>query len=111
MGMYDTITCEYPLPIDRQGLNKKQYQTKSLGNDLETYHIRPDGSLWRQEYVRIDADAFLWTAIPYDGEITFYDFYDPEDKQSWVEFKADFLNGQLQQIQLAKVVYPRKAHK
>jgi hypothetical protein len=88
MGMYDIIICDYPLPLDRPGLNKKKYQTKSFDQaGLDIYHIRADGSLWRKDFPY--RSTFVWKPIPHTGEITFYDFYDPKDNQGWIEFTAE----------------------
>ena len=44
MGMFDNIVCEYPLPdgFDPKG---REFQTKSLGCDLDVYTITKEGRL------------------------------------------------------------------
>ena len=53
MGMYDTISCKYPLPQpeDPKGYkNSLSFQTKDLGQFLSHYEIREDGSLWMEKF-------------------------------------------------------------
>lgn len=47
MGLYDTITCYYPVPnvdIPEEGV---QLQTKSLGCCMDRYILRTDGRLYK----------------------------------------------------------------
>lgn len=69
MGMFDTLTCEYPLP--NLAHNKLQYQTKSLDCNLDHYTITVFGRLTcyvaEGTYVR-DPDSFLGTRFEKTGE-------------------------------------------
>jgi len=51
MGMYDTITCAYPLPGRRAPFESTdhEYQTKDLDCYMNHYHIDPDGKLVGEE--------------------------------------------------------------
>ena len=58
MGMFDDITCEYPLPLPENqgelgGRNWREngFQTKDFDCAMDNYRIRADGSLWQQAYV------------------------------------------------------------
>ena len=68
MGMFDTITCKYPLPrpdnpmeLKDFNFNNTSFQTKDLENSLDNYEIREDGSLWirrtESEYLEGDKKA------------------------------------------------------
>lgn len=62
MGMFDYITCKYPLPVS--GANDLEYQTKDTPNQtLDLYEIREDGALWVQEYdIEDHSEAAKWLA-------------------------------------------------
>ena len=52
MGMFDTITCKYvlPMPEDPKGYDGfKTFQTKNFECGLQEYIIQEDGSLWVEE--------------------------------------------------------------
>ena len=109
MGMFDDITCKYPLPIkEAQDLF---FQTKDTpSQSLDKYEIREDGSLWSQQFEYTDTpddSGFLervssgWRKEVLTGEIRFYTFMngdylnDDEMDAGWVEFSAYFTNGEL----------------
>ena len=52
MGMFDYVTCEYPLPIVVPFLSTMDFQTKDLNNLLDNYTISKDGQLFllKEEY-------------------------------------------------------------
>lgn len=114
MGMYDELRCEYPLPA--KDAQDRTYQTKDTPSQfLDTYIIRPDGTLWHELYDTEDrsdpnAEGLMrlfgsmtrvnqrWEQIAdFTGEISFYDF---ADGGNWLEFSAHFKDGQLQQLNL-----------
>jgi hypothetical protein len=97
MGMFDTITCKYPLPrpdnpmeLKDFNFNSTSFQTKDLENGLDNYEIREDGSLWirRTESERVEGDkkakSFIdrfghmklikewWEPTKFTGVIEFY---------------------------------------
>jgi hypothetical protein len=69
MGMFDTVVCEYTLPISSvpEGIvpDKKwetqEFQTKNLDNGLKTFFITSDGELYEEkhdkEWVEDDSHA------------------------------------------------------
>jgi hypothetical protein len=68
MGMFDSIQCEYPLPIPLEVVDvlpdiyNQEFQTKDLENLLDNYILNEDGELlWiKKEYKWVDdEDAFL----------------------------------------------------
>jgi len=92
--MFDTIHCEYPLPVaEHQGL---EFQTKNLECLLDTYTITADGRLVRHAQrgefwgARLDHDV-EW---PLHGDIRFYTSKDKE----WIEYIARFTHGQVEWI-------------
>ena len=109
MGMYDNITCKYPLPV--KGANDLSYQTKSMSDwpSLEDYEIREDGTLWVEEYDIEDRgkkdgtplERFLgcatrvnqrWVKTNFTGEVRFYT--STEDRK-WIEWSTYFIDGRL----------------
>ncbi len=47
--MFDTIFCEFPLPIKK--FQKNDFQTKDTPNQfLDLYKIKENGTLWRETY-------------------------------------------------------------
>lgn len=117
MGMFDELRCERELPApNADGL---LFQTKDTPSQwLDSYVIRPDGTLWHQVYDtedRSDPNAEglgrligsmtrvnpRWESVPLTGEVCFYTGggYDT-DNPWWLEFSAYFKDGQLQQLNL-----------
>jgi hypothetical protein len=110
MGLFDTITCKYPLPLPQfQGAD---FQTKDLECQMDCYEIREDGTLWMQKYEiedRSDPNAegiarlcgmlsrvnLRWEPTKYTGSVDFYEWLNP----GWVEFCAIFIDGKLTHIQ------------
>jgi len=81
MGMFDEITCKYPLPYD--GANALIYQTKSTPSQwLDRYEIREDGTLWHEVYDTEDqSEAAKWKAANPGKEL-------PETMKGWRSFVA-----------------------
>ncbi len=106
MGMFDEITCKYPLPVE--GANGLNYQTKDTPAQFcEHYEIREDGTLWYRNHDTEDhseaakweranpgqtapenLDRFIgcctsinhrWEPCAFTGEIRFYTLYDTKD--------------------------------
>ncbi len=49
MGLFDDITCKYPLPIE--GANSLPFQTKDTpAQYMNLYEIREDGTLWHEDH-------------------------------------------------------------
>jgi len=67
MGMFDDITCRYPLPIP--GANDLRYQTKDTPSQfLDQYEIREDGTLWVEEYDTEDRSLLTKWEREHPGE-------------------------------------------
>lgn len=133
MGMYDEITCEYPLP--KSGylvLPGHTFQTKSFENLLDKYTITTDGKLilhnevWepvpeedRPYYGKPEWEKPLgaWVGsmraipagdeeIPHHGDIYFYDVFRVRSEggaRVWLEYRARFTEGRLSRIEVADV--------
>lgn len=102
MGMFDTIICEYPLPIEKQ--KDVWFQTKDLENCLHTYTIKQDGTLWLKGPTSKQDDDFFGQReefkdffIDFSGTIEFYGFLDNKD---FATFEAYFILGHLKDIAL-----------
>jgi hypothetical protein len=94
MGMFDTVSCEYPLPDPRhQGL---EFQTKSLESLLDHYLITGDGRLMRlarHHGVGPERDV-EW---PIHGDLVFYTSEDTPER-TWIEYVARFTHGRVEWI-------------
>jgi hypothetical protein len=130
MGMFDNLTCKYPLPLTSEieqlapDWTSVVFQTKDLDNSLAYYEIREDGFLYHEkityEYVRY-TDEELKTIKPkpwsifketiitgrtidkvdHHGRINFYEsFRYSADEDIWVEFVVYFSYGKLDKIEL-----------
>jgi len=130
MGMFDDITCKKELPLNEElkalpiKWDEVGFQTKDLENCLLHYTISEDGQLLEhvveQEYVHYteeekkSKDRRPWDLykdiiikneydkeVNHHGVIVFYtsvEITDTED--AWVEFKAFFVYGKLDKIEL-----------
>ena len=108
MGMFDHLACEYPLPLKEAPVTG--YQTKDTPAQwFDLYTIKPDGTLWGQEYEIEDRSNPNATGIErvlgkmtkvnvrdvpcrFTGEIVFYQM----KGKDWLEFSAYFVDGQIQ---------------
>ncbi len=117
MGVFDELTCKYPLPI--KGANEIKFQTKDTPSQyLDNYEIREDGSLWHEIYDTEDksdpnAEGLLricgmlsrvnkrWEAELITGEIVFYGSLPDE---TWVEFSAYFVDGTIKYLHVLEPV-------
>lgn len=124
MGMYDRLTCAYPIPLhpdiaELVDTTKMDFQTKDLECDLDDYEIREDGTLWRQDYDTEDrsdpnAVGFMrfcgcatrvnkrWVpCTDVTGEVCGYDSIGP-DRQGWLEFSAYFVKGEIKSMNVVE---------
>ena len=131
--MFDDIKCKKDLPLTEElqslQVNWKEitFQTKDLDNCLGQYIITEDGKLLEhieeKEYIpfsdeeKKDKDYRAWSPwkdvlvkgerdeeVPFHGTITFYTYLDyTEEQDIWVDFKAFFVYGKLDKIELAKI--------
>lgn len=93
MGMFDYVKCEAPLP-DGWKPGDHHLQTKDFDCGLETYVIRSDGRLIREDR---DTD--------YHGCFQFYSYEDGVNdtrplSERWHEYRAKFTDGRLVNIEV-----------
>jgi hypothetical protein len=126
MGMFDNVTCEYPLPmpedlgeLTQEQIQNTNYQTKNLANGLDRYKIDKDGFLWREKVDgyheegdpkaksmmdrlgRFVETSRTWRKEPITCTVDFYEFFTEQDSNDyWVEYQASFTDGKLNQISL-----------
>ena len=126
VGMFDTIICDYPLPLPDEvkelksppAWDKIQFQTKSLsisegpfGGFLDSYTIEDDGQIYKDVLERdyeVDEDGFSSVyernngieKVDYTGNLVFYTDIQEEEYDYWVEFSALFWKGELKEIKL-----------
>lgn len=111
MGMFDCIRCKCPLPVPFSDDNEPQ--TKDTpSQQLDSYEIREDGTLWHEEYDIEDqsnpnAEGLLrfagcmtrvnkrWVPTKFTGSINFYG--EGEDGE-WLEYQTYFIGGIMQSI-------------
>lgn len=126
MGMFDSIECNYPLPLPLEVIDvlpdiyDQEFQTKDLENLLDLYYLKEDGCLyWRKRKYewKDDDDSFLKGYMDVVGEeivqqdfhgiLNFYCYetvYSSEDKNSGIDVSIDYLakftNGKLENIEV-----------
>ena len=125
MGMFDTIRCDYPIPVTKEiidtGLDMHDisFQTKDLENFMEEYFINPEGELFfihNERVWRDDDDVFfkgymeiVKTEIRpanFHGVIYFYcyeDLPETEDGKRYilsVDYEAKFVDNKLISLNL-----------
>ena len=123
MGMFDNITCRYPLPVP--GANDLDYQTKDTdAQALDSYEIREDGTLWHENYDVEDhsdpnAEGLArikgmmtrvnerWEQVLGTGEIVFYTSLD-DNHRGWLQWSAYFVRGQLKHVELITHTKPKE---
>lgn len=126
MGMFDSIKCEYPLPLP-EGVDKLKFdiknvdfQTKDFENLLETYTIRENGELYRthQTYKWVDDDNHFLKGYMdvvtseekkenYHGMLNFYCYEDIEQDDGTyinvtIDYIAKFTDGNLVEVKIEK---------
>lgn len=118
MGMFDYITCKYPLPIRdlKIKFNDFEFQTKDTPRQMcEHYEIDEDGRLkWRMDEIHPKTDEVIsseWIpASGFKGEIRFYGSSgnsEPNDSDAgWIEFAALFYRGVLRELCLVSYRRP-----
>ena len=127
--MYDDLTCKYPLPLPADlgelaefDFSALGYQTKSLDKTMSYFEIRADGTLWEEkhEYKFVEGNPkgeSIMDRLPYQKitktwwekqditrEIVFYEGIrdDKYKNDYWIEFKAIFIKGILETVELVK---------
>lgn len=117
MGMFDRLYVETRLPLNEElerlpiNWREEEFQTKSLECFLVRYTIREDGTLESWGFGGLDDDEELsdeeiqktWKKVPYHGTVDFYTSFDGlEGNDWWVEFRAYFIYGVLDKIELVE---------
>jgi hypothetical protein len=126
MGMFDSIQCNYPLPLPLEVIDvmpdpyDQEFQTKDLENLLDLYYLNEDGVLsWhKKKYTWKDDDsAFLKgymdvveeeiVPIDFHGVLNFYCYETVEEdiennkaKDVTIDYLAKFTNGKLENIEI-----------
>ena len=128
MGMFDSIECNYPLPISKElielenfDIYEVEFQTKSLDNLLDLYTITEEGELIHRcrEYEWVDDDSHFLKGYMnpvsekdvkenFHGILEFYCFeqirkeVDGKVKEISVsvDYQAKFIDGKLASIEL-----------
>jgi hypothetical protein len=129
MTSYDTLRCDYPLPI--KAAQQATFQTKDLCNQQDEFLLREDGTLWRTAYDLIEGPDPMATGLarvfstvtrtnlrqefyPYTGTLDFYTEYGAHSlergKEGWVEFRVDFEEGRLVALHLLNHIPPAHDH-
>jgi hypothetical protein len=91
MSMYDELRTRQTMPDGFQ--TGDWYQTKSLENCLVLYEIGDDGQLY-EIGMGEELDPEGPQPLDYTGEVIFYN--------AGQDYRAIFLNGKLQQLELGK---------
>jgi len=128
MGMFDTVICEYPLPLpeEAEGLEsppdwgKIEFQTKSIGDGgdfwggfMDSYTIEEDGQIYKDVLERewgtdeegrplISEKSNGIEKVDYTGEIVLYAAHMEKKYDYWIEFRVLFWKGDLKEIDLNK---------
>jgi hypothetical protein len=126
MGMFDSIQCNYPLPLPLEVVDifpdvyDQEFQTKDLENLLDLYYLNEDGILyWRKRKYewKDDDSAFLKgymevseeEIVPTDfhGILNFYCYETIHENESSdkakdisIDYVAKFTNGKIENIEI-----------
>lgn len=126
MGMFDNLTCKYPLPVD--GANGLSFQTKDTSAQyMDKYEIREDGTLWHEAYDIIDRsdpakeglerikgmlshENIRWEPDDHTGQIYFYTNLKGLDgmDNGWISFMSFFSHGKLIHLELIEHTLPKE---
>ena len=117
MGMFDTLKCEYALPITDEIENKLpnqnwseiEFQTKNFSCALDNYLIEEDGEIYVEKIDRylnengeVQEKNFTVEKLDWTGEVEFYYNFFGDDQDYWIEFKALVWKGEIKEIELLK---------
>jgi len=118
MGMYDELVFKAKLP--EPGFEDNIFQTKDTpAQQCDRYEVRKDGTLWHESYDFIPRQAIQkglrdlvgsttrfnkqWNKVEMTGEIFFYDFIDNDKLKGWIEFSANFVEGNMESVNLVEI--------
>lgn len=99
MGMFDYLTCEYPLPDP--AFQGNEFQTKSGECQLEKLRITKEGLLMRSQWCGSKPDGsvnVVESHWPFTGSIVFYDQDEGYREYRLKYFEARFEDGKLKEI-------------
>ena len=128
MGLFDTIYCEYPLPLpefteeeikdihagdpDEKGWEDwkdVEWQTKDMENCLDVYNIEDDGQIYvrgtdwfETEKGEVKTEEGSLEKFEKTAEINFYQMFTGKEYDHWVEFKATVWKGEVKEIELVE---------
>ena len=102
MGMFDEVRLKIKIPWPE--VQDSLWQSKDTPRQyLDTYEIREDGSLWREEYderceddkdspygIAIYHDNKRWVPEPWDGELEVHEFVQHEGRSSGWSYSIQF---------------------
>lgn len=95
MGLFDTVTCEYPLPDPAH--QHLEFQTKDLECLMDHYTITRDGRFVRHRPEARRASLGRDVEWPIHGDIHIYDV-DPERADRLLEYRVRFTHGRVEWI-------------
>jgi len=124
--MFDSIECNYPLPLPLEVVDifpdiyDQEFQTKDLENLLDLYYLNEDGVLyWRKRkyewkdddsaYLKGYMDVVEEEVVPTDfhGVLNFYCYETVNEDESsdkakdvTIDYLAKFTNGKLENIEV-----------
>lgn len=110
MGMFDEVTCHYPLkkcPAELLGV-AEEWQTKDFGRNLDTYILTQEGRLLKRTYVGTwekyptppmgiywNENAGEYEDVDTKFHGTFRMYTHTKSTGRWIEYRIKFTNGQL----------------
>jgi hypothetical protein len=112
MGMFDSIRCDYPLPLPLEVVDKLpdiyeiEFQTKDFENLLDYYFLTEEGEILfnKKKYEWLEEGIIPY---PFHGLLNFYSYetvYSDTSKLSGydisVDYMAKFNNGRLDSIEV-----------
>jgi hypothetical protein len=96
MGMFDTVTCEYPLPVAEH--QDFEFQTKDLECLLDHYAITREGRLIRKARRGLVGGPARDVPWPLHRDLRFYTSIGKGDAHQWIEYVAHFTYGRVEWI-------------
>lgn len=128
MGLFDTINCDYPLPLPLEVIDlipdiyNVEFQTKDLDNCMYYYKITEEGELlhFQQESKWVDDDDAFFKGylkvisekiinINYHGNIVFGLYKEIKDANDplkgisvLIDFKVKFTDGEVEEISVER---------
>jgi len=128
MSLFDTIICDYPLPLpdfteeELEDINsgeegwsdwsEVEWQTKDMGGMLDVYTIEDDGQIYLrptqwslvqdEERGEVTAEEGELEKFEKTAEINFYQFFTGKKNDHWIEFKAVVWKGDLKELELVE---------